>query len=104
MRTERELLHQLPLLPDLLRDVCLKSAAEARELRVGTSALLESNRSWPARFRFKQCCAAVCASRCPCVPVPCTRTGLIARGAKIVERAWVRVAQEAVGPDGQVVP
>ena len=34
----------------------------------------------------------------------CTRTGLIARRAKIVERAWVRVAREAVGPDGQVVP
>ena len=34
----------------------------------------------------------------------CTRTGLIARRAKIVERAWVRVAREAVGPEGQVVP
>ena len=34
----------------------------------------------------------------------CTRTGLIARRAKIVERAWVRVAREAVGPHGQVVP
>ena len=34
----------------------------------------------------------------------CTRTGLIARRAKIAERAWVRVAREAVGPDGQVVP
>ena len=35
----------------------------------------------------------------------CTRTGLIARRAKIAERAWVRerVAREAVGPDGQVV-
>ena len=34
----------------------------------------------------------------------CTRTGLIARRAKIAERAWVRVAREAVGPGGQVVP
>ena len=34
----------------------------------------------------------------------CNRTGLIARRAKIVERAWVRVAREAVGPEGQVVP
>ena len=33
----------------------------------------------------------------------CTRTGLIACRAKIVERARVRVAREAVGPDGQVV-
>ena len=34
----------------------------------------------------------------------CPRTGLLARRAKIVERAWVRVAHEAVGADGQVVP
>ena len=34
----------------------------------------------------------------------CPRTGLLARRAKIVERAWVRVAREAVGADGQVVP
>ena len=34
----------------------------------------------------------------------CPRTGLLARRAKTVERAWVRVAREAVGPDGQVVP
>ncbi|OLP76345.1 hypothetical protein AK812_SmicGene43728 [Symbiodinium microadriaticum] len=34
----------------------------------------------------------------------CTRTGLIARRAKIVERARVCVAREAVVPDGQVVP
>ena len=34
----------------------------------------------------------------------CPRTGLLARRAKIVERAWVRVAREAVGLDGQVVP
>ena len=32
------------------------------------------------------------------------RTGLLARRAKVVERAWVRVAREAVGPEGQVVP
>ena len=31
----------------------------------------------------------------------CPRTGLLARRAKIVERAWVRVAREAVGSDGQ---
>ena len=34
----------------------------------------------------------------------CPRTGLLVRRAKIVERAWVRVAREAVGADGQVVP
>ena len=34
----------------------------------------------------------------------CPRTGLLARKAKILERAWVRVAREAVGADGQVVP
>ena len=34
----------------------------------------------------------------------CPRTGLLARRAKVVERAWLRVAREAVGPEGQVVP
>ena len=34
----------------------------------------------------------------------CTRTGLVARRAKIVERAWVRVVGEAVGPDGRWSP
>ena len=34
----------------------------------------------------------------------CPRTGLLARRAKIVERAWVQVAREAVGSEGQVVP
>ena len=34
----------------------------------------------------------------------CPRTGLLARRAKLVERAWVRVAREAMGPEGQVVP
>jgi len=34
----------------------------------------------------------------------CPRMGLLARCAKIVERAWVRVAREAVGPDGHVIP
>ena len=34
----------------------------------------------------------------------CPRSGLLARRAKIVERAWVRAAREAVGADGQVVP
>ena len=34
----------------------------------------------------------------------CPRTGLLARRAKTIERAWARVAREAVGPDGQVVP
>ena len=37
------------------------------------------------------------ALACPC-------TGLLARRAKLVERAWVRVAREAVGSEGQVVP
>ena len=34
----------------------------------------------------------------------CPRTGLLARRAKPVEHAWVRIAREAVGPEGQVVP
>ena len=34
----------------------------------------------------------------------CPRTGLLARLAGVVERAWVHVAREAVGPEGQVVP
>ena len=34
----------------------------------------------------------------------CPRTRLLARRAKVLERAWVRVAREAVGPEGQVVP
>ena len=32
------------------------------------------------------------------------RTGLLARRAKIVEHTWVRVAREALGADGQVIP
>ena len=36
--------------------------------------------------------------------LPCPRTGLLARRAKVVEHAWVRVAWAAVGPEGQVVP
>ena len=34
----------------------------------------------------------------------CSRTGLLARRAKLVERAWCKVACEAVGPEGHVVP
>ena len=34
----------------------------------------------------------------------CPRTGLLARRAKLVERAWCKVAREAVGPEGHVVP
>ncbi|OLP88553.1 hypothetical protein AK812_SmicGene30090 [Symbiodinium microadriaticum] len=34
----------------------------------------------------------------------CPRTGLLARRAELVERAWVRVAREAMGPECQVVP
>jgi len=36
------------------------------------------------------------------MPSPAREQGW--RRAKIVERAWVRVAREAVGPEGQVVP
>ena len=36
--------------------------------------------------------------------IACPRTGLLARRAKIVEHAWVRVAREVIGPEGQVVP
>ena len=34
----------------------------------------------------------------------CPRTGLLSRRANVVERAWCRVAREAVGPEGHVVP
>ena len=34
----------------------------------------------------------------------CPRTGLLARTAKTLEHAWVRVTREAVGAEGQVVP
>ena len=34
----------------------------------------------------------------------CPRTGLLARRAKPLERAGIRVVREAVGPEGQVVP
>ena len=34
----------------------------------------------------------------------CPRTGLLARRAKPLERAWIRVVREALGPEGQVVP
>ena len=34
----------------------------------------------------------------------CPRTGLLARRAKPLEHAWVRIVREAVGPEGQVVP
>ena len=34
----------------------------------------------------------------------CPRNGLLARRAKLVERAWVRVAKKAMGAEGQVVP
>ena len=34
----------------------------------------------------------------------CPRTGLLARRAKPLEHAWVRIAREAVGPEGQIVP
>ena len=34
----------------------------------------------------------------------CPRTGLLARRAKPLERAWIRVVREALGPECQVVP
>ena len=34
----------------------------------------------------------------------CTRTGLLARRAKLVEQAWLAVCREAVGAEGHVVP
>ena len=37
-------------------------------------------------------------------PLACPRTGPLAQRAKVVERAWCRVAREAVGPEGHVVP
>ena len=36
--------------------------------------------------------------------VSCARSGLLARRALAVEQAWVRVAREAVSPEGRVVP
>ena len=59
----------------------------------------------------------LCASRCGPNPrcgemvdalsdnaMACPKTGLLARRANIVERAWVRVAREALSAEGQVVP
>ena len=37
-------------------------------------------------------------------PAACPRTGLLARRARPVEQVWVRVAREALGGEGQVVP
>ena len=34
----------------------------------------------------------------------CTRSGLLARRAKLVEQAWLAVCREAVGAEGHVVP
>ena len=34
----------------------------------------------------------------------CPRSGALARRAHVLEHAWVRVAREAVGPEGRVVP
>ena len=34
----------------------------------------------------------------------CPRTGYLAKRAKLVERAWIAVCREAVGPEGHVVP
>eukprot|EP00435_Cladocopium_sp_Y103_P003690 s4199_g1.t1 len=34
----------------------------------------------------------------------CPRSGALARRASILEQAWIRVAREAVGPEGRVVP
>ena len=34
----------------------------------------------------------------------CPRSGALARRGSILERAWIRVAREAVGPEGRVVP
>ena len=34
----------------------------------------------------------------------CPRSGLIARRAHVLEHAWIRVAREAVGSEGRVVP
>lgn len=34
----------------------------------------------------------------------CARSGALARRAHVLEHAWVRVAREAVGPEGRVVP
>ena len=36
--------------------------------------------------------------------VSCPRCGLLACRALAVEQAWIRVAREAVGPEGRVVP
>ena len=34
----------------------------------------------------------------------CPRTGYLAKRAKLIERAWIAVCREAVGPEGHVVP
>ena len=34
----------------------------------------------------------------------CQRTGLLARRGLVLERAWIQVVREAIGPEGRVVP
>ena len=34
----------------------------------------------------------------------CPRTGLLARRGFVLERAWIQVVREAIGPEGRVVP
>ena len=50
----------------------------------------------------------LCHGRCGAAPgdhtLACPRTGLLARRANVVERVWVRLAREAVGAEGQVMP
>ena len=57
-----------------------------------------STQMWHARSRLRRRC------RYGDHHAACPRTGLLARRAKPLEHAWVRIAREAVGPEGQVVP
>ena len=64
----------------------------------------------PCSWRCGAACVYPCrlaqtvAAPAPVVGSRSTSTGTMPCRAKIVERAWVRVARKAVGSDGQVIP
>ena len=106
-------------IPNIIAIACSCLPCRSVPRRHGSPPYLASR---PPRCRPKQCrsrCGDAYGCRSRCGPNPgcggpvdalgdhtlaCPRTGLLARRAKVVERAWVRVAREAVGAEGQVVP
>ena len=69
------------------------------------TTLLPADMQLALRRRLRQplpLCRNTCGPTHGCGGLACPRTGLLARRAKIVEHAWVRVAREALGADGQV--